>query len=141
MDIILLGPEHIELAWPSVEPLLYKALDYSAGEWKPEDFKENLLEGLIDLFIATKESRDTIVAMACTQVVHYPQYKSLRINALAGDSMGEWFDEETFEEHAQKKGCHSIELFGRKGWLRVADKKGYKEQYVVMTKVLESKGE
>ena len=71
------------------------------------------------------------------EFLQYPRKKTMYILGAGGD-----LDEITnaqgdLERIAKKQGCKDIEIRGRKGWSKIANKfKGYKTHYVVINKEL-----
>lgn len=77
--------DQVDNVWPECETLLVSALKYSKGEFDLDDFRKLLLQGLVQLFYI---SRDGDIELALiTELVQYPQYRSVRILAAAGKNL------------------------------------------------------
>lgn len=75
-------------------------------------------------------------AAMVTQILVYPNHKTLLVVILAGDGMDEWLPSviERLDEYAKHIGAKYIEERGRAGWERALSKYGYKKAYVVLRK-------
>lgn len=74
--------------------------------------------------------------MAVTQILCYPKHKTLMVVHTAGDGMNEWLDDliAAFDQFAKGMGCKFIEEYGRKGWQKTLQKRGWSPVYTVMRK-------
>ena len=130
-SVHILRPEEVDLFWNHVEPLLKKVVPHSEGELEPEDFLPLLKTGEMDLWIVIMDKR--VIAAMITQVIPYPRKNVCRILAIAGEGLHIWMKHfPMLEEWARQRDCKHIELWGRKGWLRVL--KNWKNSYHILTK-------
>jgi hypothetical protein len=79
-------------------------------------------------------------AVAVTQIQSLPKFKTLLLVTLGGDDMGEWIDElmALLAAYGREMGCKYAEQWGRKGWLKVSEKRGFGAElaFYVMRKAL-----
>ena len=129
----LISPKEIESYWQEIEPHIARCVKHSEGELDSEDFKAYLLDEKMQLWIAIDGEK--ILASMVTQIVVYPKKRVLRIIAIGGGDMHRWISFlPALEELALEQGCASIEVWGRKGWLKILD--DYKCSYHVLSKDL-----
>ena len=133
----LLSPEDIPYVWEDIEPLLAKVSKHTEGEMLPEDFMTPLEEGLMQLWVAIEEKN--IIAAMVTQIVPYPQKKTLRVIAIAGSDFKGLYARfnDMIEGFAVRVGCSSMELWGRKGWKKLLP--DWKDSYIVYTKDIKTR--
>ena len=130
---VLITPEEVEECWEEIEPHLARCTDYSEGELETEDFKTYLLDEQMQLWIAVDDKE--ILAAMVTQIIVYPQKRVLRIVAIGGGQMERWISFlPGLEDLAIEQGCSSMEVWGRKGWLKILD--DYKCSYHILSKDL-----
>ena len=119
-----------------VEPYLEMVIDKSQGEAVLEDYYEHIATGDMQLWVAV-EDKDVLACMV-TQIAPYPSKRVLRIIALGGENIDQWIDFLPDVEHwAMGMGCSSLELWGRKGWLKIL--KDWECSYHVLTKDLKGR--
>jgi hypothetical protein len=84
-------------------------------------------------FVAYEGSRVWGVAVA--EVVEYPQFKVLRVVAVAGEEIEAWKHfEACLERLADCTGCSYIEGFVRPGMAKLCASMGYKSKYTLIRK-------
>ena len=128
-----MNPEEVEEHWEEIESHLARCTEYSEGELEPEDFKTYLLNEQMQLWIAIDDNE--ILAAMVTQIVVYPQKRVLRIVAIGGGQMARWISFlPGLEELAMDQGCVAMEVWGRKGWLKILD--DYTCSYHILSKDL-----
>ncbi|MDC1406059.1 hypothetical protein N8314_00730 [Akkermansiaceae bacterium] len=109
-----------------------------APEYNVTDVIQEVIQGISVLWYIT-DTKGSIVGVVTTQIKQYPQLKVGLIHLLGGTDINKWVHTiETLESWAASNGCDSMEIQGRRGWLKMLP--DYKEQRVFMTKQL-SKGE
>jgi len=103
------------------------ALEYSGGTHDFKDICDGVLSGKMQLWAGDE-------GCAVTEIVVYPKRKVLHV-FLAGGKMEQILDfEESAAEFAKLNGCNGMTLAGRKGWARVHRNRGWKEQFVTLSK-------
>ena len=85
MKAQLVKPEDVAYLWQDIAPMLARVTERSEGEMEPDDYLETLMQGSMQLWVAT-EDNNIIIAMV-TQIIAYPQKKVLRVIAIAGGRM------------------------------------------------------
>ena len=130
--VILVTPENIPTIWDNVIPLLELSQN-GERELSIDDFFESLMEERMHLWIAL-EGKELLACMI-TQFATPPQKRALRIIFLGGEGMDKWIDHmHMVEDFALINGCTSLEVWGRKAWLRIL--KDWECKYHIITKDL-----
>jgi hypothetical protein len=124
--------EDLDTVFPDAAPLLEKALSNTLSL---QDTKQALLRGEMQLWIAYE---DKIITAFITEIVDYPQRKVVRIILCGGDKLDSWVKDFLNLVEAWGKGCgaKSMEIVGRRGWVRALKKYGYNETNTVIEKEL-----
>lgn len=78
-------PEQIEEVWLEAEQHVEAALKTGKGELSVEDVKRFLLEGSMMLFTTAQDGFPELFCV--TELLVYPQYKSVRVVALGGKNL------------------------------------------------------
>jgi len=105
------------------------ALAYSGGTHEFVDIVQGVLSGHMQLWHGES-------GCAVTEITVYPRKKFLHV-FLAGGDMDQILDfEESAETFAKLNNCDGLTLAGRKGWARVHRDRGWKEQFVTLSKEL-----
>lgn len=102
--------------WPTIRPLIVKALAYGDGTITPDQIRANLLKGKQQLLFCPKP-----VCILITELLNYPNgQRSCDISLTAGDFPNDWRSIlEQIEEWARSKNCSFIEMRSpRKAWTR-----------------------
>ena len=126
--------------WSQVEPLLDKLIVRSDERFEAIDILHDLLINKQQLWIVWDEEKDyKIVAMLTTEVFEYPRKRNLVAQNCAGSRLDEWFDDiyKSIKSFAESIGCDGVEIIGRKGWVPSFKKRGWKEEFVIMSKNLD----
>lgn len=133
MEIIGIQSPDVNQWWERVEPYIESALEHGIGEYLPEDIRVGCVERKMQLWVIWDKG---IRAVVVTQILRYPRKSILLGLLIAGEGFKEWSPmlDEMLEKFGQEKGCHYIELFGRKGWSKVLPKLNYRETVRMYTK-------
>lgn len=103
------------------------ALEYSGGTHEYEDIQEAVMSGRMQLWAGE-------TGCAVTEIITYPKKKVLHV-FLAGGDMNQIIDfQDSAVEFGKMNGCTAMTLAGRRGWVKVLDKHGWSQSFVVMSK-------
>jgi hypothetical protein len=131
--IAMVSPDDVSVVWETIEEYIQGAIDHSQGEATLEDYYEHLSTGDMQLWLAVDKSN--ILACMVTQIAPYPSKRVLRIIAIGGIEMERWIQFLPDVEHwALNMGCTSLEVWGRKGWLKIL--RDWECSYHILTKDL-----
>lgn len=110
--------------------LVDSALEYAGGTHEFEDVVAEVATGAMQFWPAKK-------SCVVTQIVSYPQMRTLHIFLAAGD-LAEIKDmDETFREFGKKLDCKHVTLSGRRGWTKALADIGYKSVHTTMAKEIQ----
>lgn len=127
----------IGMVWDIVGPLLEKSIDYSDKRYTVDDIKRDIKSKDMQLWVVV-DSAGNIHSTIVTRVVIYPQRKVLFLEHIAGSDFDEWKHLlHVFVAFAQRKGCSSIDAFGRPGWEKKIAPLGFKKRQVIYRLPLE----
>lgn len=117
--------------WGRVEPQLQRILARVDTGYSTEDVLTAIQQRDKQLWLTEK-------AIAVTRIEVTPQFKILQVEHVAGDDMGEWFDGlmDELEAFAKSHGCKYVDAWGRKGWVKAAKHRNYKESLTLVRKAL-----
>lgn len=122
----LLEAELREVLAPSIDRDAFESLDEVMG---------NIMRGEALAWIATEGHK--IRAACVTQIIRGEYGAQCFIHHCAGSGREDWIKYlPLIELWAKGCGCASIELIGRKGWIKVLQPHGYEDRAVVLRKVL-----
>ena len=132
--VILVSTENIPTIWDNVIPLLELSQN-GDRELSIDDFFESLMEERMHLWIAL-EGKELLACMI-TQFATHPQKRALRIIFLGGEGMDKWIDHmHMVEDFALINGCTSLEVWGRKAWVKILKEWDWECKYHIITKDL-----
>ena len=112
---------------------IQSALDEGGNTHSFEDIVRGVAQGHYQFWPADR-------CCAITEVVEYPNRKSLHIFLAAGDKEQIKDMNASAEEFARAIGCDSMSIAGRRGWVRELKRYGYFELLTTVVKPLEPEG-
>lgn len=139
IELVRLQTEHASKYFIVVKKWIDKLVEKSDGSYLTEDYKKYIESGVFQLWIIVE--KDNLIGMGVTEIVKYPQYNICLIRVLATDTGKglETVQTTAIEDWAVANNCKRIELEGRKGWLKVLDKVGWKPSpYIIMNKEIQN---
>ncbi len=127
MDLLCVNPEEVAQIWPYAGPMIRAAIERT-GLSDFADIEKDVLAGDQLLWLAVS---DHIEAAATTHLSR----NVCTLTACSGHQRERWLPLfARIEKYAKDEGCHTMRLFGRRGWERVLD--GYRVEHVVLEKGL-----
>lgn len=127
VDLVCVAPKDVSQVWPYAGGMIRAAIertDLSAFE----DIEKDVFAGEQLLWLAIS---DHIEAAATTHLSR----NTCTLTACSGHQRERWLPLfARIEKYAKDEGCHTMRLYGRKGWERVLD--GYHVEHVVLEKDL-----
>jgi hypothetical protein len=130
MKITLVPREHIPVVWGSIKGFAEGCAKYTFGRFTAEDMLEGLLTKDQQLWIAFDD--EGIHAFWVTEVITYPQIKTLVMHFVGGRNIEEWqtVGLSQLQKFARDTGCSKIESYGRPGWEKIWKGQGYEKRLV-----------
>ena len=105
------------------------ALEYTKGTHTLDDIWNGVVRGDFQFWPGDKSA-------IITEIQIYPQTKVMHI-FLAGGDLEELLQmEKSVRAYAQTIGCNSMSISGRRGWLRIFERDGWKEVCTTIAKEL-----
>ena len=113
-----------------------RGLTYSFGAYTKQDLIDCIESNDMQLWNAVKGGK--VIGIEVTQIIRFPQKKACNLLLTAGTDLGLWSSEmlSQIEQFAKEQGCDLIMGQGRKGWIKVVGKYGFKTQYMATAKVI-----
>jgi effector-binding domain-containing protein len=130
MKTSLVPREHIPVVWDSIKGFAERCAKYTFGRFTAEDMLEGLLTKDQQLWIAFDD--EGIHAFWVTEVITYPQIKTLVMHFVGGRDIEEWqtVGLSQLQKFARDTGCSKIESYGRPGWEKIWKEQGYEKRLV-----------
>lgn len=121
--------------WDDVKYSLQEAFENDYGRMSINDIKDAIECHKMQMW----GIHDGILrAVMITEIIDYPQLRSLRVVAVAGKEMDTWLDVllVTIEQYGAENSAHILEFTGRKGWEKVLTKHGWGNTQIVMSRTI-----
>ena len=143
--LVLVEPEDVEEVWPHVREGVQKAMLHSDSVMAGDDFLVELNNGKVRLWVFISEKE--IVGHMITELIRYPRKSFVRVltmecsggeKGMTGMDLWAKFVP-TVEEYALMHGCSHLEAYTRKGMVRALEPKGWKHEYSIVTKQIETR--
>jgi hypothetical protein len=127
VDLVCVNPADVEKVWPLARDLICAAIERTdLSDFA--DIEKDVLSGDQLLWLAIS---DRVEAAATTHLSR----NVCTLTACSGHQRERWLPLfARIEKYAKDEGCHTMRIYGRKGWERVLD--GYKAEYVILEKSL-----
>jgi len=128
--------QEIDEIWEACEPFIDLAYKKGQGEMETQDIYKLCKEAKMQLWVIFNE-KNKIKGVGTTEIVIHPRKKVCRIVTLGGNGFDDWIDTiSSIEAWAESQGCHAIETFCRKGFIKKLEHYGYEQTYTVLGKEL-----
>lgn len=129
MQVSLVLPEDYDNFWPLIKEYMDGAAKYTHGRFTALDILEGIKTRPQHLWIAYD---DKVYGAVVTEVIEYPQMKSLIMHFTGGIELPKWKNEmlALLRRFAKDQGCTTIESFGRTGWKRIFKNDGFKSNFM-----------
>lgn len=129
MKASIVMPEDYDNFWPLIEEYMEGAAKYTHGRFTALDILDGIKTRPQQLWIAYD---DKVYGAVITEVIEYPQMKSLIMHFTGGIELPKWKNEmlALLRRFAKDQGCATIESFGRTGWKRIFKNDGFKSNFM-----------
>jgi|SaaInlStandDraft_5_1057022.scaffolds.fasta_scaffold113375_2 hypothetical protein len=122
----------VDLVWDKVKHLVAKTNDAVLND---RDVLKFLQDGTYVLWVAIDSDTKEIITAMTVEFVLYPRDKVCRVVTIGGSKMSEWIQHiTTLEEWAKSLGCSYMDMYGRRGWLKILT--DYNEDCILLRKKL-----
>lgn len=138
VEITSIPPEVVHTFWYELHEFIDSALKHSLGEVTTVQLLEMILAKKAQLW-GIREGEE-FVGACVTEVIQYPNARSLRITTLGGKKMASWTEQlgGVMDEYASTVTADRIEAVGRRGFTRRLAPLGFKPAYTIMVKEMNS---
>lgn len=138
-QLCVVSPEHIDLLWPQIEPMLESATATSRGRETAFDVRRALMARDAQLFVWWEGGR--VEVLAVVEIVRHPRKTIGRIKictAIPGAVTRETFRICTtiIESWCKEQGATGMAMDARPGWARVLRSLGYETTHYFLEKEL-----
>lgn len=130
MIVTAVLPVDYNAVWNDIEGYMEGAAKYTHGRYKVEDIKKELYRNnRQQLWIAYD---DKIYGAVITEIIAYPQMKTLIMHFTGGVELPKWKDEmlALLRRFAKDHDCKVIESYGRTGWKRIFKNDGFQSKFM-----------
>jgi hypothetical protein len=116
VDVICVDPKRIGEVWPHVEHFIRFAMQKGRlSEF--DDVKRSVFSGSALLWVITEDA--VILGAGVTELSTVHGEKFCTIVACGGRDKDRWLaTKERIERYARDEGCHTMRIYGRRGWAR-----------------------
>jgi len=128
--------QEIDEIWEACEPYVELGAKKGQSEMTSKDIYNFCKEAKMQLWVIFNE-KNKIKGVGTTEIVIHPRKKVCRIITLGGEEIDNWLHSITvIEAWAEENGCHAMETFCRKGFIKKLEHYGYEQTYTVLGKEL-----
>jgi cobalamin biosynthesis Co2+ chelatase CbiK len=130
MIVTAVLPVDYNAVWNDIHGYMEGAAKYTHGRYKVEDIKKELYcNNRQQLWIAYD---DKIYGAVITEIIAYPQMKTLIMHFTGGIELPKWKDEmlALLRRFAKDHDCKVIESYGRTGWKRIFKNDGFQSKFM-----------
>lgn len=132
-QVMLVTPDLLPQVWPQVEHLFLENASLWEDYYTLDSFLPLLYEGALQLWVMN-DAHDFLLVLV-TELRRYPKLVLINFTLLMG---GDFKDSILFldyiENWAYKQGAIRSTILGRKGFLRLLESNGYRQEAVVLAK-------
>ena len=130
IEVSMVPKQYVGTCWQEVEPYLEKAAKYTYGRYNVNDIYAAIVDYDHELWVAFEDGK--IKGAVVTNFVIYPQRKLLSMSFCGGVDLKDWKDSmlALLRRYARDMGCDGIEATARRGWARVFQNDGFKNNWV-----------
>lgn len=132
MRLVAVPPAKTGKAWPFIEAWVAAALKRGNADQSPEDIRQQLDRGGMQLWLIWGDGRPHGVCI--TELVESTRGRICNLVVLAGERFGTWahLEADIARWASEHWGCVRLSLIGRKGWARRLAGAGWVETAVTL---------
>ena len=123
--------QYVHAAWPKVERFIASALEYSDGEYTPEQAKVFVANGQWALFVAVDDNQE-VQGAACVQFNNMPNDRVAFVVAIGGKLISNQDTWAQFTSILKANGATCVEGAARESIARLWTRYGFKEKYRIV---------
>lgn len=139
IQLLLTSPDLLPKVWPHVLPLLEEGSEAWEEYFTLESLYANIASGRFQLW--TLNDADEFFAMMLTETIMFPKTSVLNMVLACGSDVEVWFDFlDCFEHMAASWGISKVKIYGRKGWKKILESQGFREERTSLVKDIKPTG-
>ena len=121
MIVTIVEEKYIPAVFEQVRELLQKPIDRGLGEYTIDQIRDLVISGRQQLWVGLDPDTD-------------------KFTGAVPHTLKSWFDPsvDALEEFGRLNGANHLIFYGRRGWRKLYEKRGYREYYVAMSKELKN---
>ena len=131
MNIQQVPIQYVHAAWPKVERFIASALEYSDGEYLPEQARVFIANGQWVLFVAVDDNQE-IQGAACVQFNNMPNDRVAFVVAIGGKLISSQDTWGQFTSLLKQHGATAVEGAARESIARLWTRYGFKTKYAIV---------
>lgn len=131
MKIQCVHPDHIAQAWPLVAGFITGALEYSHGEYTPDQARLLLSNGVWSLYVAVDDD-GTLRGAGAVQFNNLPNDRVAFVVAIGGKLFTNQDTWQQFTELLKIRGATRVEGAARESIARLWKRYGFEEKYRIL---------
>jgi len=131
MKIQGVHPDHIAQAWPLVADFITSALEYSHGEYTPDQARLLLSNGVWSLYVAVDDD-GTLRGAGAVQFNNMPNDRVAFVVAIGGKLFTSQDTWQQFTELLKLRGATRVEGAARESIARLWKRYGFEEKYRIL---------
>lgn len=143
MIVTIVEEKYIPAVFEQVRDLLQKPIDRGLGEYTIDQIRDLVISGRQQLWVGLDPDTDKFVVAAVTQInprVSGQKHLEIILTGAVPHTIKKWFDisVDALEEFGRLNEANHLIFYGRHGWRKLYEKRGYREYYVAMSKELKN---
>lgn len=131
MKIQCVHPDHIAQAWPLVADFITSALEYSHGEYTPDQARLLLSNGVWSLYVAVDDD-GALRGAGAVQFNNMPNDRVAFVVAIGGKLFTSQDTWRQFTELLKMRGATRVEGAARESIARLWKRYGFEEKYRIV---------
>lgn len=132
MRIEVVHPDHFQYAWPLVEQYITAALEYSHGEYTPDQAKVYLANGVWTLYVAVDDA-GALHGAGAVQFNNLPNDRVAFVTAIGGKLFTSKDTWQQFVDLLKSRGATRVEGAARESIARLWKRYGFEEKYRIVS--------
>lgn len=137
LTVVLVNASNVDQIWPTIAPLLQKAIDRSGDDLSTGDLWALARQGQAFLVIAGTDAE--IVMASVWRFERWHEGQVFKCLALGGHRIGDWIEEfnDKILSMMREGGANRLVFEGRKGWPHMFAKVGHRVRELRSTYLME----
>lgn len=133
-QLLLVSPKTLPVVWNQARSMLVAGREHWEAFATLESLYSDLANGKFQLWLMNSD--DEFLLAMLTEILVYPTTKVMRILWMGGEELQVAIDQffDFLELWAWRQGINSIDVVGRKAWVRLLRSRGYAQTRYIVSK-------